>query len=67
VAAEIPCSQTLLAAANDGGQHASVIVSVSDALVTEESSDDCDAASDQTDAVEDEAEEAIDELYGPLR
>ena len=67
----MPCSQPLLTAAKDGGQHASEIsdvsdVSVSDALVTEESSDDCEAASDQTDAEEDEAEEAIEEPYGPL-
>jgi hypothetical protein len=60
------CSQTLLTAVKDGGQHASD-VSVSDALVTEESSDDCEAASDHTDAEEDEAEEAMEELYGPFR
>jgi hypothetical protein len=62
----MPCSRVLLSAAKEGGQSASVI-SVSDAPVTEESSDDWDAASDQTDAEEDEAEEAIEELYGPLR
>ena len=66
MATEGPCSQTLLAAAKDGGQHGSE-VSCSDALVTEESSDDCDAASDQTEAEEDEADEAMDELYGPAR
>jgi succinate dehydrogenase/fumarate reductase flavoprotein subunit len=66
VATEGPCSHTLLAAAKEGGQHVSD-VSVSGALVTEESSDVCDAASDQTEAEEDEAEEAIDELYGPAR
>jgi hypothetical protein len=42
-------------------------VSFSEELVTEESSDDWEAASDQTEAVEEEAEEAIDELYGPFR
>jgi hypothetical protein len=66
VATEGPCSQALLAAAKDGGQHTSGI-SCSDALVTEESSDVWDAASDQTEAEEDEADEAMDELYGPAR
>jgi hypothetical protein len=41
--------------------------SESDVPVTEESSDDWEAASDQMEAVEDEAEEATEELYGPFR
>lgn len=38
-----------------------------DASVTEELSDDWEEASDHTDAQEEDADEAIGELYSPLR
>jgi hypothetical protein len=41
-------------------QKGSEFAEVSDAPVTEESSDDCEAASDQTEEVEEEADEAIE-------
>jgi hypothetical protein len=67
VATETPCSQTVLPFVNEGAgwlmqQYVSVVSVSDEGPVTEESSDDWDAASDQTEAVEEEAEEAIEEL-----
>lgn len=67
VATDISCSQALVAATNEGGQlyGCSEGISESEVLVTEESSDDWEAASDQTEAEDEEADEAIEELYRP--
>jgi hypothetical protein len=62
----MPCSHAKEGAGWEVQQYVSE-VSLSEEPVTEESSEDCEAASDQTEAVEDEAEEAMDELYGPFR
>jgi hypothetical protein len=64
----MPCSQVVKGGAGWEVQPYVSEISLSEVEpVTEESSDDWEAASDQTDAVEEEAEEAIDELYGPFR
>jgi hypothetical protein len=62
----MPCSHAKESAGWEVQQYVSD-VSLSEGPVTEESSEDWEAASDQTEAVEDEAEEAIEELYGPFR
>jgi hypothetical protein len=66
VVTEMPCSHAKEGAGWEVQQYVSD-VSLSEEPVTEESSEDWEAASDQTEAVEDEAEEAIEELYGPFR
>ena len=58
----MPCSHAKESAGWEVQQYVSEVSLSEEEPVTEESSDDWEAASDQTEAVEEEAEEAIEEL-----